>query len=427
MFRWLKKLIISEQKHYQDEKDTLSGKDVKKRRAVASDDTSHPEVLYYLSEDKDVQVRRAVAQNMMTPLQASKIIAEDKDVDVRLALAERLVKLLPELSEDLHSQLYGFAVQALGVLAQDEMLKVRRALVTALRDHAYAPPSVVGQLARDIERDVSEPILRFCLRLSDDDLLDILSHHPEPWVISAIANRENVTEAVAEGVLDAGDIVAGKNLIKNKSADFGDRLMRKIVEKARDCPEWHEDLVLRKNLSMDMVRIIVGFANKAVLALLQNRKDFDPETSKEIAALVKRRIAFQQQNNEHETAEQKVNRYHKAGQISLETLQDALSWEEKDFVKIALARVLNVHPLIIEKICASRAAKPLVALSWFAGFPPRFSVEVQKHLGQVVHTEILYPRGGSDYPLARDEMIWQLEFYGFEIPQEKRTDAQKTK
>ena len=42
---------------------------------------------------------------------------------------------------------------------------------------------LAGLLARDVERDVSEPILRFCAALSDRDLLDILKSHPASWVV----------------------------------------------------------------------------------------------------------------------------------------------------------------------------------------------------------------------------------------------------
>lgn len=112
---------------YETEKDAARSGDAGKRMTLAKSTATHQEILYYLAEhDPDPAVRKAVALNSSTPIQASIILAKDNDVDVRYALAERLLNLLPHLEQGRQSQLYAFAVQALGTLALDEMLKIRR-------------------------------------------------------------------------------------------------------------------------------------------------------------------------------------------------------------------------------------------------------------------------------------------------------------
>ena len=103
-----------------------------------------------------------------------------------------------------------------------------------MKDYAKAPPKVVGQLARDVEREVAEPVLRFCLALSDDDLLDILKGHPESWVISTIAERPIVSEEVAGAVIDTKDVSANKALIKNEGARLSTTILQKIIEYSRE-------------------------------------------------------------------------------------------------------------------------------------------------------------------------------------------------
>jgi len=44
----------------------------------------------------------------------------------------------------------------------------------------------------------------------------------------------------------------------------------------------------------------------------------------------------------------------------------------------------------------------------------RLALKLQQELGQVQTKELLYPRGGTDYPLTEEEMIWQLDFLGLE-------------
>jgi hypothetical protein len=37
---------------------------------------------------------------------------------------------------------------------------------------------------------------------------------------------------------------------------------------------------------------------------------------------------------------------------------------------------------------------------------------LQKDVGQVPPKELMYPKGGTDYPLSDEDLEWQLEFLG---------------
>ncbi|MCD8571123.1 MAG: hypothetical protein LRY76_06320 [Alphaproteobacteria bacterium] len=151
MKKWIEKFLGGgkSRKGYKAQTDDLKSADIKRRMTLATDDQTSKEILYYLAEkDPSPKVRKAVAQNASIPLHVTPILATDREADVRLALAKRLVELLPDLTDDKHSQLYAYAVQALGTLALDEVLKIRIALSSTLKDHAHTPPKIAGQLAR---------------------------------------------------------------------------------------------------------------------------------------------------------------------------------------------------------------------------------------------------------------------------------------
>jgi len=339
------------------------------------------------------------------------MLASDKSADVRLALAARLAALLPGLEEDQQSQLYAFTIQALGMLAQDEILQIRRALSTALKDYAKAPPAVVGRLARDVEREVSEPILRYCAALPDDDLLDILSHHPEPWVIATIASRTSVSPKVSEAVVATEDVPATTVLVNNPGAVILQTTLQTVIARAKDYPEWHRPIALRPEISAELARQLTGFVDAAILSVLEKRGGFDPGTRQTVAALVKRRMEYQRQGAV-ETAEEKIRRYSASKQLSPDVVQDALSWGEAEFATLALADLSNIHPQIVRKMLAVGTAKPVVALCWEAKLPMRLCIDVQQQLAKIPAGEILYARGGTDYPLDKAEIKWQLEFFG---------------
>ena len=397
---------------YEVEKNIALSDNVKDRLKIAKDPKTHQEILFYMAQgDGDSEVRCAVAKNKSTPIHASGVLSKDSNEDVRLALAARLTNLLPDLSQDKQSQLYKFAVEALGNLALDEVLKVRMALSSALKDRTDAPPQVAGQLARDIEREVSEPILRFCVALSDDDLLDILKTHPASWAVQAIASRPKIAAPVSQAVIDTEDVPAGVILINNAGADISLETLKDIVEKSKHYPQWQKPVAMKKTLTVELAKELAEFVDLSIRNVLLERTDFDVDMMEDVAGIVQRRIDFMGQGDS-EPVEDRVLRFYKSGKLDDEILGDALSMRDKDFVIVSLAVLLKTRRAEIEKVMAMGAAKPVVAICWKAGFSMRLALRIQQEIAKVPHKELIYPRGGTDYPLNDADLKWQLDFLG---------------
>ncbi len=419
MFGFFKKSKIKtkqkrDPKRYEEEKAIAEKGDEKKRLSLAKNTKTHQEILYYLAEkDPSPEVRLAVAKNASTPLHISTLLAEDTDVDVRMALAGRLVDLLPEIGSEKHSQFYAYVVQALGTLALDEVLKIRKALSSALKDHAHTPPKVASQLARDIEREVAEPILRFCAALSDDDLMEIIKQHEDGWQVEAVAARPQVSERLSHAVIETGNVKAGAELLKNEGANITALLLETIIERAREYPEWHEPVACRKTLSPEMAKTLAEFVDERVRTILTDRQDFDDDTCEEITQIVRRRVAFAGGDTD-ETAMERAGRLAAQGELTEEIVTDALGMRDYDFVKAALANLADTDLEKIDKVFSMKAPKPICAVSWRAGLTMRTAFKLQQEMGKVPSKELLYPKGGTDYPLSSDDMKFQLEFLGLE-------------
>lgn len=383
------------------------------RRALARDTGTRKEILYYLAQhDPDPKVRLAVVNNASLPLQASEVLARDSDVNVRLALARRLIHLLPELSADQQSQLYSFAVQALGNLALDEVLKIRLALSSTLQDHAHAPPKVVGQLARDVERSVAEPILRFCAAVPDEDLIEILKESKNPWVVSAVAGRSPLAALVSGAVIGTRDLPGGTILLGNAGAVVDEATLQLVVDMARGTAGWQTPLANHVKLPATMVRALAEFADDSVRDILMGRKDFDAETVADITATFKRRLDFAAEQAAHagEKPVKRVVREAKQGELDNEKIADALAMRDYDFVYAALALAAKTSPDSVKRVVDLHAPKPIIALCWAAGLPMRFALAMQQGPGQVQPADLIYPKDGFDYPLSEEEMNWQLKF-----------------
>ncbi|HNQ92420.1 MAG TPA: DUF2336 domain-containing protein [Alphaproteobacteria bacterium] len=337
---------------------------------------------------------------------------KDNNADIRLALAGRLAALLPDLSRDKQSSLYKYAVEALGVLALDEVLKIRSILSSVLKDYVDAPPDVVGRLARDIEREVSEPILKYCLALPDEDLLEILKAYPASWAVQAIASRPKLSGPVSGAVIETDDREAGRILIENKGADISLEDLKHIVDKAKDYPEWQKPIAMHKNISAEMAKELIGFVDQSVKNILLERTDFPPELTEELTTIVKRRKKFADRMSMEGSAEDRVLSYLKEGKLDDEAIGDALAVRDKEFIMVAFSALLKTSKANVQKICEMKTPKSIVAMCWKAGFSMRTCLKIQQEMVQISHKELIYPRGGTDYPLTPEDMNWQLDFLG---------------
>lgn len=412
------------EKQYQNDKVVAVQGSQKERLSLAKRSTTNKELLFYLAEhDPDDKVRQAVAKNKSTPIHASATLAIDSNADVRMELANRLVKLLPDLSVDTQSQLYAYAVQALGTLALDEVLKIRRGLASSLKDHAYAPPSVAKDLAKDLEREVSEPILRFCVALKDSDLIDILATHPASWAAEAVAERPQISAKVSKAVIETGNSKAGTKLLNNKGADINEDVIHAIIERAKEFPEWHEPLAQNHKLPEDMAKLLSRYVDGRIRKLLAKKGGFDFQTMDRVIESTQRRVELATEVNTAEKIGQKkstenvvirVNELLAQGQLTEETIADYIALQDKEFLIAALACLTNTKRPTIQKVFAIKKPQMICAVCWKAGLSMRFAYRLQQEIANIPTNELVYPKNGSDYPYDPSEMKWQLEFLGIE-------------
>lgn len=398
---------------YEEQKKLAQSGTVKERLTLAKSSKTNKEILFYLAEyDPVAIVRKNVAKNKATPLQASQFLASDSYEDVRLALSSRLVKLLPSLSIDKQSQLYAYTVQALGTLALDEVLKIRKSLAVTLKDSVYAPPAVAAQLARDIEREVAEPILRFCVSLSDDVLVDIVKNHPEKWAAEAVAQRPKISAILSKAIIKTNNKKAGKYLIENKGAVIDEDVLHEIIIRAKEFPEWHQPLVSHHALPQDMARQLARYTDARIRKLLQDKGGFELDESEIVTEATRRRIKLEEQISKRtdNELEKEIHDLALNNQLDEEIIADHLALRDRDFVYAALSYKINVPVPKMQKAFSLKKAQIVCAVCWKAGLSMRFAFRVQQELVGISHKDLIVPKDGTDYPLSEKDMRWHLEF-----------------
>ncbi|HYC06135.1 MAG TPA: DUF2336 domain-containing protein [Azospirillaceae bacterium] len=378
---------------YQKAKDRAADPDPSVRAELAVQVDVRPELLYYLADDDAPEVRRAVAANDATPLRAVARLARDPDPQVKEFLAARLGRALPGLLPAEQAALRDLAVHALEMLAADQLARVRAAVASAIADIDCAPPRIAVTLARDVAREVAEPVLRLCAGLSDEALLDLLaSRAGEGWVAEAIAARRAVSRPVAEAVLRGGDAAAAASLLNNPGASLPP--------------------LGTPGLPPDFARRLSSFVDETVRWALRRDGGLDARASEEISDAVSRRLDWARDYVRKEQPEMRAARLYDAGRLTEEAVWDALSWGDRAFVQAALALLARIPPEIVRKMLDSGSPRAVTALAWRAGLSMRGARQLQARGAGIPPRKLLNARHGVDYPLTETELLWQLEFFG---------------
>lgn len=373
-----------------------------------------PDQLGYLFDDATPPIPAVAsdAPHELGTALANARLAGAGDGSVRAMLARKVCRLLPDLPPDGRDKATAVALRTLEQLAQDHVVRVRAALASAIKDIACAPPSVVNTLARDVERTVAEPVLHCCATLTDADLLAIIAARGESWALSAIARRRTVSGPVSAAIAGAGCPEATGVLLDNAGAVIEEPTLDRLVADAAEHRAFQEKLARRAALPRRLAVRLATFVDRSVLEVLKSRPDFDDATAAEIVAAVRRRVDWVESQDPRETPERRAIRLHRRGLLDETAIGDALSWEEVEFVRTALALRAAVAPATVDEILASRSARAVTALVWRAGLTMRAAMQIQARAADIPPRAMLNARQGTDFPLSTAEMARTLAIYG---------------
>jgi uncharacterized protein (DUF2336 family) len=386
------------------------------RRHVAQHSSVRPELLYFLAHDTDPSVRAAVAANEATPVQADVILAHDPATSVREDLAHKIARLAPGLTAQEHDRLRRLTYEVLEVLVSDQVSKVRRILADTLKDIADAPPDIVQRLARDCDIAVAGPVLQFSPVLTDADLLEIIGNNPIPGARDAIARRDDVRETVSEAIGNSGDLSAVTALLANPCAQIREEMLDHLIDMAPGILPWHAPLVHRPSLPSKAARRLARFVATSLLSVLRERRDLDPDTTREIADIVMSRIAAEEEQGAAKDvdpiapATARARKLQAEGKLDDAAINDAIDLGDRYFLRAALALLATLPLDDVDRVLAAHSAKGIVALAWKAGLKMQTALRLETGFAHIPRPSLVRPQPDGSYPLTQEAMRWQLEF-----------------
>jgi hypothetical protein len=393
--------------------------------------------------------------NPAAPPAALHVLARDADERVRALLASKLAVLAPCLTETERSRLNQQAVEALGHLVEDTAVRVRAAIAEVVKEMPDAPRELVLRFARDTEIEVSGPVIRLSPLLTQADLLALLAASAAPQVALAVARRPGLAADVADAVADTSDTEAIRALLLNHSAQIRESTLDALIARAAGHVAWHMPLIRRPNLSPRAAQALSHIVADTLLAELASRVDLAPSVTAEVRARLTSRLQLvvatphpgstpigapartaapaPSTTTTPSTGTTPTGSARTGAAMSMDALADARAraaagrLTEAELLGVAgrgearlagamLAVAANVPLAAVERAALLRSAKGVVSLVWRAGFSMKLAVPLQSLLTRLAPGLLLRPGPGGSFPLAAEEMRWQIEFLGRDIP-----------
>jgi hypothetical protein len=150
-----------------------------------------------------------------------------------------------------------------------------------------------------------------------------------------------------------------------------------------------------------------------LLGVLATRGDLDPEVTRELQRRMAERLPKARVTHGDPSLEDAVFRAEELlaqDRLDEAALLAAAQRGEARLCTAMLALASGVAPSVVDRAVTLRSAKGVVSLIWKAGFSMRIAGPLQVLLCRVGPTAVLRPGEGGSFPLAIDEMRWQLDF-----------------
>jgi uncharacterized protein (DUF2336 family) len=268
-------------------------------------------------------------------------------------------------SED-HVTLFDDVIQRLAATIEKN---ARAKLSSRLARLPNAPPGVIRDLASDHDIRVAQPVLRHSPRLDDGYLVATAATHSQQHLL-AIAQRQALSEAVTDLLVERGDRDVVRSVAQNSGARFSNAAFRTLVERSVG----DEVLAVHVGTRRDLPRQhLLRLVERASAAVRQKLAAADPAAAGAIRDVIAEidgsiRAASRRASNDYAAARTQVEALHRSGQLDeaqVYAFADARKFEE---TAVALSLLTEAPIDLIERALLDDNPDMAVILAKVAGF-----------------------------------------------------------
>jgi uncharacterized protein (DUF2336 family) len=295
-------------------------------------------------------------------------LARTTDSAQRRELLREVTDLFFETSgarNDRESQLFGDVLQLVAAEMQDGVLAE---FAERFADAGDAPVALMRDLANHAF-EVAAPVLARSKALDEQTLLQIVGNQSQQH-IKAVAQRESVSEALSDAIVQHGDDSALDALMQNEGADISRTSMEAAVDRARRNALLHETVVTRSDLPLDLLNDMYFVVETSLREQIMKRNaSVDPAALD--AALAKARERLKRTvgdlSAEAKNAMGFIQSKKSAGELNARMLVSLYREAKQMHFLYGLAEVTGVDPETVSGMLERRDVDALAMLCRAAG------------------------------------------------------------
>lgn len=195
-------------------------------------------------------------------LQSLVDLASEPSGEKRRDLLRGITDIFLEDPEGLSEVESGHMSEIMGQVAYDLEMQVRKDLAERLAAIDAAPHDLIQRLAND-EIEVARPVLLKSGVLKESDLLKIVGKQGQEH-LEMVSRRETVSEAVADGLVERGNVAVLENLVRNDGARLSRGAIEKVVARSEHDQALQAPLVERKDVPPDLLNEMFWWVSSAL-------------------------------------------------------------------------------------------------------------------------------------------------------------------
>ncbi len=189
-------------------------------------------------------------------------LARERSTDGRRALSDAVTDLFSEEHKELSDRERSLMFDILHQLVQQCEVDIRKILSEKLALRKDVPRALALALASD-EAEVAYPILANCGVLQDDDLIEVIRNRTVQHQL-AITIRNQVSEAVSDALVEAGDEAVIVKLLCNPNARISKQTMEYLVDESERIDTFQEPVLRREDLAPELAQKMFHWVSAAL-------------------------------------------------------------------------------------------------------------------------------------------------------------------
>ena len=288
-------------------------------------------------------------------------------VDRRIDILTRVTDLFISGAEHYSEDHVGVFDDVMVRLVNTIEAKARAKLSARLAPIANAPSHVVHTLALDDDIEVARPMLAQSTRLDDRDLVSAGAKSQKHMF--AISQRQSLSEAVTDVLVERGDRDVVHSVVKNSGARFSDAGFRMLVKRSTGDDALATEVGLRSDIPRPLFLLLLEKASNAVRERLAAE---NPQAGTAIEGVVAEvvsgiRVEARNASPDFAAARVEVERQHRIKRIGEAEIYHYARERKFEETAIALSIVCDTPIDVVERALLDPGAEIVLILAKVAG------------------------------------------------------------